>query len=346
MSRKPEAESGSEQRYLSRRAFLKTMGIVSAGAVLAACGVKPGGPDATPTSPVKPDGSSTPGGPDASPTVKATNAPTQTETATDQPTKQATEKPEPSETATPEIDPVAEISREASAFFKSEGKYTDDAMHDFVQQGNTGDRELGVLDEYNLMSYFQGVPLGYIEKGVNTYLYLGSKDKQGRRIIFVANVFTDNLGALEKAQLFLVTPTQSNAIPQNITLDNSFSLTTKAELGGLLSERIGKGITIMVWTALFDKLPADQASVIERIKGQMGVDEFNRWHDRIEAQKETAIELTQYLFRATRDNVQNIPKHNGYGGIAFTSFERLSFGVDNFSTSLLPMVSGIVYRVK
>ena len=37
----PSSEITPEHVYLSRRAFLKTMGIVSAGAVLAACGVKP-----------------------------------------------------------------------------------------------------------------------------------------------------------------------------------------------------------------------------------------------------------------------------------------------------------------
>ncbi|MBI2976084.1 MAG: protein-methionine-sulfoxide reductase catalytic subunit MsrP [Chloroflexi bacterium] len=37
----PSSEITPEHGYLSRRAFLKTMGIVSAGAVLAACGVKP-----------------------------------------------------------------------------------------------------------------------------------------------------------------------------------------------------------------------------------------------------------------------------------------------------------------
>ncbi|MBI2310454.1 hypothetical protein HYU90_01330 [Candidatus Collierbacteria bacterium] len=101
MSRKPEAESGSEQRYLSRRAFLKTMGIMSAGAVLAACGVKPRAADNTPLPTSIPDGSSTPGEPDPSATAKATNAPTQAETATDQPTKQATNQPEPQKTEAP-----------------------------------------------------------------------------------------------------------------------------------------------------------------------------------------------------------------------------------------------------
>ncbi len=73
------------------------MGIVSAGAVLAACGVKPRPADNTPLPTSRPDGSPTPQ-PDASATAGATDAPTPTETATATSTETPTEAPTSTET--------------------------------------------------------------------------------------------------------------------------------------------------------------------------------------------------------------------------------------------------------
>lgn len=100
MRKGPEADSGGAQKYQSRREFLKTMGIVSAGAVLAACGVKPRTPGATSTSGAGgPDGTPTLGEPKASVTAGATEAPTRAATETE-PAEQPTKKAEPSETDT------------------------------------------------------------------------------------------------------------------------------------------------------------------------------------------------------------------------------------------------------
>ncbi len=239
-----------------------------------------------------------------------------------------------------ELEREAEIVKQAELFLKGEGVYTDEALHEWMQQWD-GERDLGLLADFEALTISQVALLGYIESDSNIYLFVGSKDSQGKRVVFPVTMYLDHMKEIGEAQYLEYTWTQSNVLPQNHDENNTAKITSAEQLMDILDSRIGKVMSIVSITDMYNTLTPEQ---IEQDKIRLG-DLFQLFHDRVELHRQINQQLSEFLYdrRNLASNASSDYVGELYRDSKKIKFDSLEQGID---LELIPSVNSFDIRIK